>query len=159
AADALTRDGIATWLLEYRRVGEAGGGWPGTFGDAARGAAYPRTPAAGRPPALSHPGLFGPPPRGQPAPRPAAAPDPPPDTPLPASDPLGPRGVVGLAAIAELARYATGPIACNASVAALMGGSPEELPDRYRQADPVALLPLRTPVILLRGSVDDVVPV
>jgi acetyl esterase/lipase len=30
---ALTAKGIATWNVEYRRVGNAGGGWPGTFED------------------------------------------------------------------------------------------------------------------------------
>src|SRR5690625_1045553 len=29
----LTRRGYATWNIEYRRVGEDGGGWPGTFID------------------------------------------------------------------------------------------------------------------------------
>lgn len=36
-ADALTRRGIATWNIEYRRVGDAGGGFPGTFQDVAAG--------------------------------------------------------------------------------------------------------------------------
>lgn len=30
---ALTAKGLATWNVEYRRVGDAGGGWPGTFED------------------------------------------------------------------------------------------------------------------------------
>ena len=30
---ALTSKGIATWNIEYRRVGNPGGGWPGTFED------------------------------------------------------------------------------------------------------------------------------
>src|SRR5579872_4772829 len=30
---ALTAKGIATWNIEYRRVGNPGGGWPGTFED------------------------------------------------------------------------------------------------------------------------------
>ena len=34
-ADALTAKGFATWNVEYRRVGDAGGGWPGTFQDVA----------------------------------------------------------------------------------------------------------------------------
>src|SRR5258708_20253705 len=34
---ALTKKGIATWNLEYRRVGNAGGGWPGSFEDIANG--------------------------------------------------------------------------------------------------------------------------
>ena len=40
--DALARSGIATWSLEYRRVGNPGGGWPGTFQDIARGADHLR---------------------------------------------------------------------------------------------------------------------
>ena len=34
-ADALSKRGFATWSVEYRRVGNAGGGWPGTFQDIA----------------------------------------------------------------------------------------------------------------------------
>lgn len=34
-ADALTERGYATWNIEYRRVGDPGGGWPGTFEDVA----------------------------------------------------------------------------------------------------------------------------
>src|ERR1700675_1832489 len=34
---ALTAQGIATWNLEYRRSGNPGGGWPGTFEDIASG--------------------------------------------------------------------------------------------------------------------------
>ncbi len=30
---ALAKAGISTWNVEYRRVGNAGGGWPGTFED------------------------------------------------------------------------------------------------------------------------------
>ena len=37
-ADGLTRDGVATWSIEYRRVGDDGGGWPGTFLDVAAAA-------------------------------------------------------------------------------------------------------------------------
>jgi pimeloyl-ACP methyl ester carboxylesterase len=32
-ANALAADGVATWNIEYRRVGHEGGGWPGTFLD------------------------------------------------------------------------------------------------------------------------------
>ena len=35
-ADALKGMGIATWDIEYRRLGEPGGGWPGTYGDVGR---------------------------------------------------------------------------------------------------------------------------
>lgn len=32
-AVALTKAEFATWNIEYRRIGDAGGGWPGTFKD------------------------------------------------------------------------------------------------------------------------------
>ena len=52
-AAALTAEGYATWSLEYRRLGDPGGGWPGTFEDVARGADHlrevARAPARPRP--------------------------------------------------------------------------------------------------------------
>src|SRR5215212_5319226 len=35
-ADALKADGIASWNIEYRRLGNPGGGWPGTYLDVGR---------------------------------------------------------------------------------------------------------------------------
>ena len=43
AAAALTDAGIATWSIEYRRLGNDGGGWPGTFKDVANAADFVRT--------------------------------------------------------------------------------------------------------------------
>src|SRR5579875_2539599 len=40
--NALRGAGIATWNVEYRRVGQPGGGWPGTFRDVARAADHLR---------------------------------------------------------------------------------------------------------------------
>jgi acetyl esterase/lipase len=40
--EALTQEGIATWSIEYRRLGNAGGGYPQTFLDVARGADFLR---------------------------------------------------------------------------------------------------------------------
>lgn len=37
---SLTEHGIATWCIEYRRLGNEGGGWPGTFLDIAKAADY-----------------------------------------------------------------------------------------------------------------------
>ena len=37
---ALTAKGVATWNLEYRRIGNPGGGWPGTLDDVRTGAAH-----------------------------------------------------------------------------------------------------------------------
>ena len=35
-SQALTEQGVATWNVEYRSVGDPGGGWPGTGNDVAR---------------------------------------------------------------------------------------------------------------------------
>ena len=42
ACSALTAAGFATWNIEYRRTGEPGGGWPGTFQDVAAAADFLR---------------------------------------------------------------------------------------------------------------------
>src|SRR5437870_4328814 len=39
---ALTATGLATWNIEYRRIGNSGGGWPGTFQDVTMAAAHLR---------------------------------------------------------------------------------------------------------------------
>ncbi|HSN55934.1 MAG TPA: alpha/beta fold hydrolase, partial [Candidatus Sulfomarinibacteraceae bacterium] len=48
-ADRLTRTGFATWTVEYRRLGDSGGGWPGTFADVAAAADALRALAADHP--------------------------------------------------------------------------------------------------------------
>ena len=40
----------------------------------------------------------------------------------------------------------------------LLGGTPEEVPERYALASPLRLLPLGTPQLLLHGIDDDIVP-
>ena len=40
--EALRAEGVATWSLEYRRIGNSGGGWPGTLEDVAAGVEYLR---------------------------------------------------------------------------------------------------------------------
>ena len=59
-AAALSAAGLATWNIEYRRIGNAGGGWPGTFLDVAAAADHVRALATtyplelGRVVALGH---------------------------------------------------------------------------------------------------------
>ena len=59
---ALKKEGIATWSVEYRRVGDPGGGWPGTFQDVAAGFDFVANLAKSYPVDLSlgdHDGPFG----------------------------------------------------------------------------------------------------
>jgi pimeloyl-ACP methyl ester carboxylesterase len=67
------------------------------------------------------------------------------------------RGVVVLAGVSGLADCFDQGLGGGAA-AALMGGGPARFPQRYRAADPAALLPLGCPVRLVHGSLDDAVP-
>jgi acetyl esterase/lipase len=58
-ADALTRRGIATWNIEYRRTGNAGGGYPGTFEDIAAAVEHVAVLARTQPLDLHHVALVG----------------------------------------------------------------------------------------------------
>ena len=46
----------------------------------------------------------------------------------------------------------------SGAAGALMGGSPEQFPDRYRVADPMSLVPAGAPAWLVHGTADDQVP-
>jgi len=71
------------------------------------------------------------------------------------SDPLRLRGVISLAGITDLRKFGPG---CNGAVSKLLGGSTEELTERYGQTSPVELLPLRVPQSLIHGALDRIVP-
>jgi acetyl esterase/lipase len=60
-----------------------------------------------------------------------------------------------VAALADGARQRLG----GGAVSALLGGSPEQVPDRYAVADPVALLPTGVPSVLVHGARDSLVPI
>ena len=158
-ATALAAAGYAVCVPEFRRTGQPGGGWPGTFDDVA--AAVDRSPALVRdaagpgviadgPPLLAghsaggHLALWA---AGRHRQGPDSAWRSVPEA----------RGVVVLAGVSGLADCSEQGLGDGAA-AALMGGGPADFPRRYRDADPAALLPLGRPVRLVHGSLDDVVP-
>lgn len=159
ASAALTRAGFATWTLEYRRIGNPGGGWPGTFQDVAQGTDYVRTLAERFPVDTGRVVLIGHSAGGHLALWLAARRNLPRESVLRSPDPLPVRGVVSLAGITDLRSYGAAPGSCNAAVAELMGGTSQEFPDRYLQGSPVELLPLGVPQRLLHGALDPTVPV
>jgi acetyl esterase/lipase len=65
--------------------------------------------------------------------------------------------VVGQAAVACLALAHEQRLG-DGAVDLLVGGSPASHPDRYAEADPLALLPITTRTVLIHGEDDDVVP-
>jgi acetyl esterase/lipase len=155
---AVAEMGVAAWCLEYRRVGDEGGGWPGTLEDVARGADHLRRIAPahgldlGRVVAVGHSA------GGHLALWLAARPRLPESDPRRGKDPLRLRGVVGLAPIPDLARGAKARV-CGTAVEDLLGGSPEAQPARYAAASPFALLPLGVRQELVHGRADRIVPV
>ena len=154
---ALAVEGIATWSLEYRRVGEAGGGWPGTLADVARGADHLREVARQYPIDLTRAAVAGHSAGGHLALWVAARGRVPAGSGLPTANPLTFNGVVALAAISDLAAAVSQSV-CDDSASQLMGGLPAAYPLRYRAASPAELLPLGVRQFLVHGARDTVVP-
>jgi acetyl esterase/lipase len=159
-AAALAAAGFAVCTPEFRRTGQPGGGWPGTFDDIA--AAVDRLPglvrdAAGAEVISSEPAvLAGHSAGGHLALWAAARHKLPPDAPWHAAQPQV-AGVVALAAVSDLAICYAMRLGRSA-VVPLLGGGPSRYLERYRIADPARLLPLGCPVRLVHGTADDVVP-
>jgi acetyl esterase/lipase len=157
-ASGLVEAGYAVAVPEYRRIGQPGGGWPGTLDDVATMldrlrelvAPYGLDAAdavwAGHS-AGGHLALWASLrhrlPTGAPWQLPAA----------PAV-----RKVVSLAGCADLSLVSDWRLGRGAAND-LMGGTPTEYPDRYALADPSLLLPGSVPTIHLHGTEDGHVPI
>jgi acetyl esterase/lipase len=138
-AAALKTAGIATASAEYRRVGDEGGGAPGTFDDVA--AAFDRLPGWAREHRLDmtrvaiaghsaggHLALW-----------------------LGARRASAVRGVFSLAGVTDL-RTASGKV-CGTTIERLLGGQPD-----YARYSPIEMLPLKVPQWILEGDADTIVP-
>jgi acetyl esterase/lipase len=152
---ALTARGVATWNVEYRRLGDDGGGWPGTFLDVGKaldhlaGLAPSHGLDLGRVVTVGHSA------GGHLALWAAARPRIAPGSRLAAPAPLRVRGAISLAGIPDLVR--AWDLGFDV-VGRLLGGSPAEAPERYAAASPAALLPLGVRQALVHGTADRVVP-
>ncbi len=152
-AHDLARRGYAVWNIEYRRVGQEGGGWPGTLEDVAAAAdalASMEAVDPSRVVAVGHSAgghlavwlatrhrL----PKGAPG----------------AATHLRLRGAVSQAGIVDLVRGAEDDLGSGAC-AAFLGGTVGDVPERYAVASPASLLPVGLPVLLVHGSRDVDVP-
>jgi acetyl esterase/lipase len=157
--DALTAAGFATWNIEYRRLGNWGGGWPGTFLDVAAGADFLRTLAAsGYPLDLERVIAVGHSAGGHLAAWVAGRRRITEDSPLYCPDPLPMAAVISLAGVLDL-RRAWELRLSRGVVRHLLGGTPKQVPLRYNSVSPLALLPLgvaKTTVV--HGTADTSVP-
>lgn len=148
-ADAFPKEGIAVWSLEYRRIGDAGGAWPGTFDDIEAGYAFlsqlaeqfPLDPGrvivAGHS-AGGHLALW----IAQRIEEQRSA------------DIIKPRGVLGLAPAPDL-EYLYEHGTCDNAAGLLMGGSPEEFPDRYAYGSVANRIPQSIRQIAVVGKYDE----
>lgn len=153
---ALTAAGIATWNIEYRRIGDTGA-WPGTFSDVAAATDFLRTLAPRYSLNLDRVVVVGHSAGGHLACWLAGRRNIPVESPLYTPDPLPLAGVVSLAGVVDLRRAFALGLSENAT-GLLMGGSPADYPDRYAAGSPYDLLPLGVRQFLLHGTADTDVP-
>jgi acetyl esterase/lipase len=143
--EALRKSGIATWNLEYRRLGNPGGGWTGTLDDVAAGADHlisiaPQFPLDSKRlvvighSAGGHLALWL------------------------AGRNRSITGAITLAGVLDLQRAWELRLS-NTVVAEFLGGSPSDFPDRYKFASPIERLPLGISQRLFHGTADDNVPI
>jgi acetyl esterase/lipase len=148
-AQALTAAGFATWNVEYRRVGDPGGGWPGSFEDIARAGDHLRALAADY--ALDLDSVFV---AGHSAGAHFALwyANRPPAFLGDASVPV--QGVLALAPAADLA-YLHDKQVCGHVIDRLMGGSPQSVPERYAQGSAIDRLPVPVAQTVVLGRHDE----
>ncbi len=158
-ADALTAQGIATWNVEYRRSDNPGGGWPGTFRDAADAADYVRVLARLHPIDTTRVVLVGHSAGGQLALWLAGRPSLPAGSALAGGVPLPVRGVLSIGGVVDLEEFAQrSGQGCGRGVGMLLGGPPATLPERVREASPIRRVPTRLRTVHLAGAQDAIAP-
>lgn len=141
---ALTSRGFATWNVEYRRVGNEGGGWPGTLEDVV--SAYRFLPQMAKRYSLdtSRVLVMGHSAGGQLA------------LCMAAHQP-GIHHAMALAGVLDLDRAWQLHLS-NDAVAEFLGGTPSTVAEHYQEADPMNLEVPKARQMVLCGAADDVVP-
>ena len=151
ALDLASR-GWAVWNLEYRRLGPGrggGGGWPMTFADVAGGIDHLRS--LDGPLDLDRVVLVGHSAGGQLALWAASRPRLP-EAAVGAAPSVAARAVVALAPVTNLER-------ARVHAEQLLGGTLEQVPDRWAQADPVRAGAPAVPALVVHPVGDETVPV
>lgn len=135
---SLAARGMVTANLEYRRVGQPGGGWPGTFEDVVAGAKAASKHLGGVPVIVGHSA------GGHLALRLAC-------------EPILLRVAVALAPVADLRRAYELNLS-NGAVVEFLGGTPEMMPSRYDEAC-ASTRASSIPRAILHGTKDEDVPI
>jgi acetyl esterase/lipase len=157
-AEDLAARGIAAWNIDYRRVGDGGGGneWRVTLDDVSASLDQLGAVSAEFPLDTDHTALIGHSAGGHLA--------------LWLASEFQVTAVVSQAGVSDLYDAAHERLGLGSpreglgvldvpAVVEFLGGTPQDVPDRYAAASPSALLPLETPILLVHGDEDDRVPI
>ena len=157
---ALASAGIASWTPEYRRIGNPGGGWPGTLEDMSSSVEYLREIAGPHNLDLSRIVLMGHSAGGHLVLWYAARKNLAESSQFYKADSLEVKGIVSLAGITDLVKYRDNYDSqdCNTAVPGILGGEPKDVPERVAEISPVDLVPLTVPVRMIHGAIDSIVP-
>jgi len=137
-ATALSEDGFDIWLPEYRRVGDDGGGWPGSLDDVQAALDYVEKQTGKQPIAVGHSA------GGHLALRAAMRTD------------SNIAGVVALAPITDLVAYGAQEGSCQSMVAPFMGDETYSPGAAYREAS-IRVEAISVPVSVLLGTSDPII--
>jgi acetyl esterase/lipase len=153
---ALAEHGLAVWNVEYRRVGNDGGGWPGTWHDLASAADMLRDLEHEHDLDLSRVGTLGHSAGTSLAFWLAARHKVRPSSGIYRDNPLPVVGAISCAGgLDQRAAYAYSHEGGIWKI--LFGGSPEDVPERYAATSPRDMLPLGIPQLLIHGAADQVI--
>jgi len=159
-AQDLARQGVAVWNIEYRRLGETGGGYPGTFLDVAQAVDALRGIAQSHALDLAHLVTVGHSAGGHLTLWAAARARLPHDSALFAPSPVPVAAAVSLAGIADLEAYRRSGPACGgaATIDALVGAGQRAAANLFADTSPRALLPFGVRQLIVAGAADAIVP-
>jgi len=156
-ADALTQRGIASLNIEYRQLGQPGGGWPGTFRDTGAAIDTLRPLARRYPLDLSRVIVVGHSAGALLATWSAVRPRLAPTSDIHAPTPVSPAAIVAIDGPSSLAEFSgkDQEICDKPVIVPLMGGTPAQVPQRYRDASAQDHLPLGVPQAIAVGAFAD----
>lgn len=159
-ADDLRGEGVAVWNIDYRGVDRPGGGYPGTFADAAMASDALAANAGRFDLDTGHVVAVGHSAGGHLALWLAARPKLPANSSLHSADPLPIAHVVSLGGLPDLEAVAASPDnGCGTDVITQLVGAPSiGRPDIYADTSVPRLLPIGVPQDLVNGHEDIIVP-
>jgi acetyl esterase/lipase len=159
-AGDLVKHGIAVWNVEYRRVDEEGGGYPGMYQDVATAVDRLKTEAAAHNLDLARVAAMGHSAGGHLAQWAASRHRLPPSSPAWRADPLPVPHVISLGGLADL-RNEEKLIkdSCERDMWQLTGAASAARPDVFADTSPAEMLPSGVRTTLITGELDDVSPV